>query len=595
MKDEAPYLPSGSGPDTSGLAYFLPRQLVRVTATRTGGKLSDAVTKLVKAHSELEAAEAKVAADEATVRATEDQIIGPPQPSDAAKAILDARLAAQKAEVETSKKAVADKTKARDTAKEELLQASKAAPAPEQVSNGQSPSTETPPKPAGEVPAKPAAGPNSGPGAYKVALKLELLAPSADPSQAYRLSPRHTIFRDDEHKLAISQSGLLTSSNIVATDRTGDMLVEIAAFAGAIRGGISGRSGVEEAAQKDCAAAPSDYAGVVDFANAKSIADLNRDLQCLGVRLVAEGQVWPGSTRPAPGGPSTYYKAIEGIVYRSPVEVQVRIVKCVNPNGACDATGKDWHTTEVVALSLPQAGPISYLRQDSGLLTKTKYDLAFKDGIPVDYAGSRPSEILELGRLPMRIVNSAFDGVSKVISLRTGQNNERAALATSQLALLNSQIALQAGAITGQKTISDQQLAALQSQYALQVGELQGKTSLSTAQVALLQQQYAALAAPINGEHTLTTAQLALVQQQLALQLAVQNGGTNLTNAELSQLQAQTSLALARNTGVSQVSASDLALTVSLMRDQNRRNSLNRCVAEKLAASEGIEPCLAAL
>gem|GEM_PF-3788423 len=527
------------------MTYFLPRQLVRVTATRTGGGLSDAADAVIKARSELDAAKAKVASSTAAIRETEESIIAG-SGGDAGKAILVARLATQKGELEANGKAVLEKETALTAAKTALtLLAGKPVTA------------------------------STGPGAYKIALKIELLPPSADPSQAYRLSPRHTIFRDDEHKITISQAGLLTSSNITATDRTADMLVEVSAFAGAIRGnafagGGVGKSDRDQVETKNCDTSPSLYAGVVDFVDPASVLRLNGDLQCLGVKLIPEGRYWPGSSRPSASQTANVYGAIEGIVYRSPIELQVRIEKCLNAGGACTEGSSDWHAAEVVALSLPQAGPISFLRQDSGLLTKTKYDLIFKDGIPVDYAGSRPSEILEVARLPMRLVNGVFDGFSKIVSLRTGQNNDKAALVASQMALLNSQNALQLAALQGKTSLTGADLALLQSQYALQIGAIRGSADLSAAELALLQQQY-------------------------ALAVGSRTGATNLINADLAQLQAQSGLGVAQNTATAQLSASDLALTISLLRDHARRDSLNRCVAEKLQANLPVDACLTGL
>jgi hypothetical protein len=662
-----------------GVAYFLPRQLVRVTATRSGGSLDDAVKAVIKAQSELEAAKADVDAVAAAVRGTQQLIIYS-SGGDPAKPILAARVASEEADLATAKEEVKTKTAARDKAKGDLLLAAAAAgkgalvlkaqydlklakddvTAKETVvaQATQALGAATPEtrqgltanlaKAAGELAtsktdaeakekalaaakaelhaAALAAGMTddeiAGPGAYKVSLKMELLAPSADPRQAFLLNPRHTPFRDDEHKVTVSSVGLLTSTDITATDRTGDVLIELAAFSGAITGnaipaGLRSPRATDK--KQDCTNSLGEYAGVVDFVDPKAVAALNYDLQCLGVRVIPEGTYWPAETRPI-AQPNTFYVgAIEGIVYRSPIDVQVRVEKCANKAGACqDNAG--WFTAEVVALSLPQAGPISFVRQDAGFLTKTRYTLAFKDGILVDDYGSRPSELLEAARLPMKIIQAGFDGVSKVISLRTGQNTNQAALVASQLALLNAQASLKAGQVTGQKTVTDAELALLQSQFALQAGAITGKTSLTAADLALLQSQFALQAGAITGKTSLTaadlallqsqfalqagaitgktsltTADLALLQQQFALQAAGAAGQTQLTNADLARLQAQTGFAVAQNSAAAQLSASNLGLTVSLLRDQAKRDAMNKCIADKLGAGQPIDGCLIGL
>ena len=571
---------------SAGVAYFLPRQLARVTATRTGGVVDESVQKVVRAQSEVESAQAAIDRISAAIRQTEELIIAGTGGANGLP-ILNARLAGQRADLVAANVTLSTSKTALETAKTELVTTTNEA-------------RRAPP----------------GPGSYKVALKIELLAPSADPSQGFLLSPQHTPFRDDEHQVVVARTGLLTSTNTVAADRTADILLEIATFAGAV---VEGPVGLEDDGpdeELDCSSAPSDVIEVVDFVNAASVAALNADLQCLGVRMTTEGQYWPADTRPTSTPTRGRPQSVDGIVYRTPVEVQVRVERCTNRTAPCsDQSG--WFPTEVIALSLPQAGPISYVRQDSGFMTRSRYTLAFQDGILTSYDASRPSELLEVARTPMRLVNSLFDGMSRVISLRTGQNNSRAGLSTSELALLNAQVALQAGQITGRRTLSEAELALLRAQFALQAGTLEGQRTLSAAELALLQQQIALQAGSIEGRRTLSAAELALLQQQIALQagtiegqrtlsaaelallqqqFALQSGTlagqTGLTNAELALIQAQSGLALGRNNATAQLSTSELTLMATLIRNQARRETLSRCVSQQLQASLPIDSCL---
>jgi hypothetical protein len=629
-------------PAEAGLNYFLPRQLAKVTATRTSIKLDDAVKALLSAQSALEEAKAKVPEVQALIHKTED-LLADPEATEEGKKIQQSRLKALETQLADARSDVDDKKTALETAKVKVgaaavelkaLSELKNAEAAEALTRGEITKTTAQiakieaalakdgvkqdttalkttlqtlqaqlekdgklvdeKKKALALKTDGKTTPDNGSDTYKVTLKVELLPPSADPAQAFRLSPRHTVFRDDEQKLAISSNGLLTSTDITATDRTGEVIVELATGAGALSG-LGGKvksNRPDETKPKACPVETGEYTGVIDFTNATALGVLNDDILCMGVRLTAEGKYWPATSRPEVQQAKTFYAAIEGIVYRTPIEVQVRVEKCTEPLGACGNAASNWRTAEVMTLSLPQAGPISYLRQDAGFLTKVKYDVAFKDGIPVNYASSRPSELLAGARVPMQLINGFFGGVSKVISLRTGVNNDKAAFATSQLALLNSQIALQAGGITGQKTLTDAELAALQSQIALQVGALDGKTRLSAAELALLQQQLAGQVAPIQAQGTLAAAQLAALQQQYLLQAGGLAGETSLTNADLARLQAQTTLFSAQNTAASQRSALELALRLALLRDQAKHDALNRCIAEKMQAGLTVDSCL---
>jgi hypothetical protein len=547
--------------DSAGITYFLPRQLARVTATRTDLHLDELIKALVKAQGELEQAQAAVDAANAAIHQTEDAIIAGAGGA-AAQPVLAARLSAQRADLATATAALPTKQQALDQAKTDLRNA---VPAP-----GATPTApHTPPA----TPAHPT---------YKVTLKIELLSPSADPAQAYRLSPLHTPFRDDEHTLVISPAGLLTSTNTVAVDRTADILVEIGTFAGAIASGVpipgpTGRDGRTRPANQRpedlCTLSPNEFTGVVDFADPAAVRQLNRNLQCLGVRTQVTGQVWE-DTGPAPASDMR----IEGIVYRTPVEVQVRIERCVRTDGGCNPNGPYWVPTEVIALALPQAGPISFVRQDAGFMTRSRYTLAFKDGMITNYDSSRPSELLEVARTPLRIVQGVFDGVSRVISLRTGQNNALASLSASQLAAYNGHIALQAGQINSQATLISARIAALNAEFALRAAQLAGDTGLTNAQTTALNAEYALRLAEINGQTSLQAGQIG---QQ-----------TTLNNAQLALLQSQAALASGANNGAAQVSASNLSLTVALLRDQARREALNRCIAQQVSLGASIETCL---
>jgi hypothetical protein len=673
---------------SAGITYFLPRQLARVTATRTDLRLEALIAGVVKAQSELDSARATLTAARAALTSTEQSIIngagGAP-----AQAILATRIATHQAEVDAATRALAGKQDALDKAKAllrvsaavvtaqtevdaqladrasvaehirqtnisitagrdaegritdlrntldarnaELTSASESE-SPDQarvaqatiaadmarraVDNAQAAIDRLPTlrarlatlegqstgltqvnsngRTAREVAldlarstfttvtgAEPPSA--NAPPRFKVTLKLELLAPTADPANAYRLSPRHSVLRDDTHDFVVSPGGLLTSTNTIAVDRTADILVEIGTFAGAISGlsagGGAGIMALDGGADEPepCREVPNEFTGVVDFTNMTAVAQLNAHMECLGVRTQVTGQAWSNSGRPV----SNASRGIDGIVYRNPVEVEVQIEKCFDINGACRAGSPDWRVTEVIALALPQAGPISYVPQDAGFMTRTQYELAFKDGILTSYDASRPSEVFHAVAAPMRIVEGVFAGASRVLSLRTGQNTALAELSASELAVLNANIGLQAGQINGQTTLSNARVAALNAEFALRAAQLGGETGLTNAQTTALNAEYALRLAQINGETGVQTAQT--------------NSQTSLNTGQLSFLQSQVTLATGSNSAAAQLLASDLALTVAQLRDQARREALSRCIAQQQSLGAPIDACLVGL
>ena len=56
----------------------------------------------------------------------------------------------------------------------------------------------------------------------------------------------------------------------------------------------------------------------------------------------------------------------------------------------------------------------------------------------MSYDADRPSEALEVARTPMRLINGLFTGFSKIVSLRTGRNEQLSALSASELATLQT-------------------------------------------------------------------------------------------------------------------------------------------------------------
>ncbi len=555
---------------SAGVSYFLPRQLARVTVGRTLIKLEEATKALLTAKAGLDAANAAVEGLKAGIKEAGDLIADEDTP-EAGVTIMQERIATLNAELVEANKALETANTAFTTAKTNLQSAA-------------APTTPAP-----------------GPGAYKVALKIELLAPSADPTQAYVLAPRHTAYRDDQHKLVVSPAGLLTSTNTIANDRTADILVEIAAFAGAVAGDLSRNDpeplpGVVPHVDP-CANVPKEYIGIVDFANSTQVENLNDDLACLGIRAKPQGENWSTVSIPA-NLPDPEQASVDGIMYRRPVDVVVDIQRCMKAEGTCSTTvDTGWFSTETIALSLPQAGPVSYVAQDSGFPTKSQYTLAFKDGILTDYDASRPSGALEIARTPMRVLNGFFDGVSKIISLRTGQNNNEAALANSETALLGANVALQAAQINGQRTVSEAQLALLRAEAALLTAPTDLERTRLEAEVALLRAQLAAQNIPLEAQRAASAAELALLQQQLLLQGAGITGQTTLTANQLALLQAQAGLVVGANTAVTQLLASNLQVTVAELRDQAKRDALNRCIAQMMAADPdgNIDSCLIGL
>jgi hypothetical protein len=522
----------GVGP-SEGIAYFLPRQLAQVTVTRTKQvdvrlpkQMADALAAQTKAQGAVDAANTAVAEATTNVIAAENVIVAASSPSSDGMAILTARLKEQQDGLTAAKadlaKAQASFTSATNAIK--ALDLSAGAPPP-------------------------------GPGKqdYIATVEITLLPPSADPAHGFRLNPNHSWLRDDTHRLAISSTGLLTSSNIIAVDRTGDIMVALAQAAGAITtlAGVPvpglGPGPVAPPPPDVCSHGPDKVTLIVDFASSAEVNDgANKRLHCMGVRFEL---VTPTTAATTPLKQGT--KAFDGIAYRTPVEQWVRVQVCAkdmvkdcNPEdvSAIDTPDPVWRTSQVVALKLPQAGPISFLSQNAGFFTRTSYDTAFQDGMLTSYGDDRPSEALQVAGLPIRVIDGFFDGVSHVISLRTGVAKAQTGLSQAQADQLSTQYDLLAARIKGSTAITDAQKTNLESQVAL------AKTGLA-------------------GQGTLADAQAALLQQQNNLILAQTNAPT-------------------------QVLDNQVINTVQALKDQAKLEQIRTCLATQRAAGQPIDSCL---
>lgn len=518
----------------AGITYFLPRQLAQVTVTRVKQaevrvpkQMADALKAQAEAQDAVDATTAALVEAQARVNAAEDAIVSAASASPDGMAILNARLQKQQAELASAK---ADLAKAQDN----FVSATNAIKALD-LSAGAAP-----PGPIKQD--------------YIATVEITLLPPSADPAHGFRLNPNHSWLRDDSHHLAISSAGLLTTSNIVAVDRTGDVIVALAQAAGAVSGLAGGPAAAigpgptgPPPAPDVCLHVPDKVSLIVDFASATEVNEgANKRLHCMGVRF---------ENVPSPAPPvravAQSTAAFDGIAYRTPVEQWVRVQVCAkdmvkdcNPEdtSAVDTPDPVWRTSQVIALRLPQAGPISYLSQKAGFFTRTSYDAVFQDGMLTSYDDSRPSEVLQVAGLPIRVIDSLFDGVSHVISLRTGIAKAQTGLTQEQTNQLSAQYDLLTARIKGNAAISDAQKANLESQVALAKAGLAAKGSLADAQAALLQQQ--------------------------------------------------TNLIIAQTNAPTQVLDSRVTNTVQSLKDQAKLDQIRTCVAAQRAANQPIDPCL---
>ena len=251
-----------------------------------------------------------------------------------------------------------------------------------------------------------------------------------------------------------------------------------------------------------------------------------------------------------------------------------------------------WVSIETVSLKLPQAGPISVIRQNAGAFVKSEYNLAFEDGILTEYSSDRPSEILAVAETPLKVIDGFFEGISQVISLRTGRANDLAALSDAQLRLLNSRSAEERGVISNQRLLSTEEVALVNQLAQTELATVNNQAALSSAQQALItaviQAEYVAEITRLREQVALAGANQELIQTLAAGQNALTNNQQTSLTAQLALLNQQNALAVSQ----AGAPAALYAAQVDALIQTQIQNELRQCVETQIEAKESIEICL---
>jgi hypothetical protein len=403
---------------SAGVTYFLPKKLVKLTIGRAPVDLA----KLKKAR------DAKMAAlEEATTAQTAADT-----EAEKAKAVLDhlapdatARPDQQKAadlaaaKLELANAAVAEATTALQKATEDLLFA---------MGHGETCSYDA---------------------------KLELLPAQPDQRRRYVAELRHNWLRDDTVTLGVNPGGLLTSANIVAVDRTGDIIVEAAgAIAGLGGGGRGvGRSAAPVPAALSCGEPrklvlifdPNDELAMDEVAARLAVADypyrvgpraedaLKTLPEILAARPAADKKADEAAAADQAVATKIFKSYRGALFYRSPAPMTVTLERQV---------GNDWHIVDASVVMIPQAGPVSYIPANSSAFVKTVDDVTFIDGVVASWSPDRPSEVLEIVRLPMKVAMAIISVPAQLISLKVDYSSKAKSLAEAQAAEVGAQRSL---------------------------------------------------------------------------------------------------------------------------------------------------------
>lgn len=422
----------------SGVTYYLPKREVKVTAERKLLKKDDLEKTIATKKTELEAITTSIKTIEATIKTAGNRLKAPSVQSNvAAAATVGEELAIATGDLDLAKaKKTAVETEIKNA--EASLRILEAGPA------------------------------NSCAFSYSAA--IELLAPVADTRLRLVADAFHSPLRDDDTKLAVNNAGLFTTANVIAADRTGDILVEIAsAFAGL--GGGAGNPLAFEGSPKpaspaECGKLPTKFAYRLDPSDPDALTKTNDELKEAGFpfRLQvptmadsytivdARSEIFDRQRvvgKPSSGNEHRYelgealrHQGTNGALFYRTALPQTIILRQCESGTDCSPDGADTVPIEATITMLPQIGPISYIPMRSSAFVKTVDDVVFDNGMLVSWNASRPSEILEIVRLPVKILKSVVSVPAEIVRLRIDLSDQQKGLAASQQAQIAAQAKL---------------------------------------------------------------------------------------------------------------------------------------------------------
>jgi len=422
---------------STGIAYYLPKKLLKITLTRI--KL-DSVTLQQAKTAATEAADAAKKADAAAVAA------------DAAAAVAEAKATTLQGSSDT-----VEQTKATNEAKSRRAEAEIAKVAASKAKERAGTLKSTADRLAGQ----------SDQVTYQDDLVLTELPTIPDTSRMFYAELSHWITHEDALTLTTTEAGLLTTTKGSSTDKTGDIIIDTARLAKAVASLVTGfplgvkAMPIPSAGVHTCPdlgnpprfsetdskrAFTAEY--LIDPATFEPQDALNLELCKLHSPLFVMLTKLPVSL----GTMTDIDTPFDGLVYRRPVsyriEARERIstipdntATCASNDSPCAITTQIAisHGVKAVELALPNGGPLAALSMETGWFIKTNYDIGFQDGMLTKLDVQRPSEVHAAIQIPLTIARELISLPTDLIQLKIDHSTKDASLVNAQMAIIEAE------------------------------------------------------------------------------------------------------------------------------------------------------------
>ena len=406
--------------DSSGFSYFLPKKRIKILATGTlilPKDFTEQLTKkkaaLIEAEKNKAAAKEKFEKDEAILKKLKD--------------------------INAGQEAINEATKNRDLSKREFMNAG------DEETNKNKELSELLDLMKGTNPPKCPV--------MKYSFKLELLESEPDPTAHFQASTKHWPWRDDEFTIMANEKGLLSSTKLISTDRTADILVEIAKTISAVAMPVPTKvMALMPKEEPKCPPTPESfvYENIFDPTIAQDVDKINDHLESLAqinskgiFRVAVMGDNLSREVKSKESDKlyqpeftleSNKDFALRGLLYRRLLPYVISV--------SMENSG-EYIPIQSSLVMLPNKGPVSLLPYSAGPFVRTVYDVKFNDGILTQWDQNKPSEILAAVRIPIELLKAIISGPAEIIKLRFDLSNENKKLLDAQKAEIEAAKALQ--------------------------------------------------------------------------------------------------------------------------------------------------------
>lgn len=288
---------------------------------------------------------------------------------------------------------------------------------------------------------------------------VTLLPPVADTTKRFVAAPEHRQTRNDQLALKTNSSGLLTNSDATAEDQTAAIVVSLA---GAVSAAIGvpltppSGGGIEKApaAPSPCGASnpapprapmPFSVEYTLDPTDAKEMGPsrsgaLATPTTPFEQRLCSLGANYrfgiAAVGKSSAGGVANSGAA--GLFYRRELPYLLTIYTSRGDDPSAFVIAK------TIMLSLPNESPLEMVTLESGTFTTRTFSTIFENGILVSHTEAKPSEALAIARIPVEVMKAIFEIPTSLIQLKVNYASKDKELVTAQKDLVEALKALEA-------------------------------------------------------------------------------------------------------------------------------------------------------